>query len=474
MLIRQSALYVFARVAAGLVSMALTALLTRILLPASYGRYALATLIMMIGAAILFDWMGVALVRIYAGARKTDHTLRTFLQIFLILAAAVLLTALPMSLVAGPAYGVGAFLIVAYSGFELAARVRMASFQAGRYLVMNLARSVLIMAFALPIAVATGDGLWAAAGTALGMAVATLPGLPKPAAGSPGDIDRVLVREIFAYGLPIGLSMILAGFVSSGTRALVGAMGSTEDLAYYTAAYVLIQNTLNMVGSGIEGAAFPLAVAAVEHGDEAGARRQLVQNAALLMAVLTPAAVGMALTAPAIAHNLVGAAFEPMVAQLTPWMAAGGLLANLRANYLDHAFQLGRKPHLQVWVTAVAGVLAMAMAAALIPGLGAVGAAIAVTAAMGVSCVQALLAGRRAFPLPFPLGEASRIFAACAVMALIVRLVPGITLVSLIGQAVGGALAYGLTAFALDVLGARRRALAWFAARSTSAGDRIA
>jgi O-antigen/teichoic acid export membrane protein len=475
MLVRRSALYVIGRIVPGLVSMGLTALLTRILTPFGYGMYGVATLIMTVGANFLFDWQGVALVRIYAGARRIDDTLKTFLQIFLLLAVLLIcvMALAALLLVTDPrdraACLVGALLVIAYSGFELTARLRTARFEAGRYLVMNLVRSLLIMACAVPIALMTGDGLWTAAGTGLGMAAATLlGGLPIGLSGLL-RLDRRLARDIIAYGLPIGLSMVLSGMVNSGARALLGATASPEALGYYTAGFVLIQNTLTMVASGIEAAAFPLAVAAVERGDEAAARDQLVRNASLLLAVLAPAALGMALTAPGIAHSLVGARFEPDVARLIPWMAAAGLLLNLRTNYLEHAFQLGQKPLLQVWVTAVSGGLAVLLAAMLIPRDGAVGAAIAVTIAGGVGCIHALLAGRYAFHLPVPTGQVVRILTACAAMALVVLAVPAAAPFGFVLQVLGGASAYGLAAFALDVLGARRRAWAWLSARRRSA-----
>lgn len=472
MLLRQSALYVLARILSGLVGMAMTAVLTRLLAPVSYGQYGLALLIMAFGGMLLFDWMGIALVRVYAGERRTEDTLRTFLQLFLVLALAVLLAAVPIARSVGISWYeglAGAALVVAYAGFELSARLRVARQQAGPYLLMTLARNLLIAGIALPIAALTRDGLSTAIGMALGIALAT--GL----AGSPVGfarltrIDMKLARTILAYGLPIAAANILGSLVGSGTRALVGGLGSTEELGYYTAGFILIQNSLAMVGSGIESAAFPLAVAAVERGDEAAARDQLVRNAALLLAVLVPAALGMGLTAGGIAHNLVGSSFEPSVARLVPWLCAGALLGSLRANYLDHAFQLGRKPHLQVWVTGVSGAVAMALAAWLIPIEGAVGAAMAVTGANAVGCLHAVLAGRRAFHLPVPVGQAARIAAACAVMAVVVWLLPGRETGAFLAQVVLGAASYGTTAFALDVLGARHRVLAWLAMRLQAA-----
>ncbi|MEI9983990.1 MAG: polysaccharide biosynthesis C-terminal domain-containing protein [Aliidongia sp.] len=102
--------------------------------------------------------------------------------------------------------------------------------------------------------------------------------------------------------------------------------------------------------------------------------------------------------------------------------------------------------------------LAIALAAWLIPVWGAIGAAVAVAVAMASPAPTRSSPARQAFPLPFPSGAVIRILAACAVMALIVRLRPGITIVDFACQVVDGGLAYGLTAFALDVLGARRRA----------------
>jgi O-antigen/teichoic acid export membrane protein len=250
----------------------------------------------------------------------------------------------------------------------------------------------------------------------------------------------------------------LSGIISSGTRALVQALGSAEDLGFYTAAFILVQNTLVIMAGGVASASYPLAVRAVESGDAGKAQRQLLANGSLLLAVIAPACLGMALTADGIANALVGHKFSPTVALLTPWMAAGAFFAGMRAHFLDHAFQLGRRPGLQVWVTTAAAVIAIGLSIYLIPRYGPVGAAIAVTIAMAASCVHATIAGRFAYPVPLPLATGVRVVAACIVMAVLVKAVPGRGLTTFSIQVIVGVLAYGAAAFALNVIDLRSRA----------------
>ena len=72
-------------------------------------------------------------------------------------------------------------------------------------------------------------------------------------------------------------------------------------------------------------------------------------------------------------------------------------------------------------------------------------------AAALASCAVALAWGQRFWPVTLPIGTAARVTAACAVMATVVRAVPG----GLAGQVLAGAASYGVVAVALDVLGLR-------------------
>jgi O-antigen/teichoic acid export membrane protein len=472
MLIRNSLLYMLARLLPGVFGMATTAMLTRLLDVASYGIYGLALVIMTFVSTMGFDWLGVSFLRFYDGREGSERTIATFIYIFmglLLLSGLLTLVAWGFGAFSGaqaPIYALGILLAWSYSWFELAARLETAGLRPFRYLAMNLGRAVMILLGAVGAAWLTHSPVWTAVGTGIGMFGGALLGSMRSQSLSPRLFDRALALRVLAFGIPLAASLTLSGVISSGTRALVEALGSAEALGLYTAAFILVQNTLMVMAGGIASASYPLAVRAVESGDAGRARRQLLANGSLLLAVMAPSCLGMALTADGVANTLVGHKFAPMVAVLTPWMAAGAFFGTMRAHFLDHAFQLGRRPGLQVWVTCVAAVVALGLSVFLIPRYGPVGAAMGVTAGMAVSCVHAAIVSRFAYPVPLPVATAIRVLAACVFMALLVRAVPGSGTLVFIIRVTVGALAYAVAAFALNILDLRSQALPFILRRA--------
>ena len=453
MLIRHSALYAIGKLAPGLLGMVTTALLTRLLDPAAYGLYGLALVVMTFGSTLAFDWLGLAYLRIAQGAPDAFGTVAGLFAALLLAIAAGAGFAWAggaFAGAAGAAVAAGLVLMVCYAAFELAARLPVARFQPVRFLMMNGVRAVLSLLGAVAAAWLTRDPAWTACGTALGTAVGLLFAggrLRWP------RFDPALARKLLLFGLPLAASMALASLANSGVRGLLDALGSAEALGLYTAAFLLVQNTLAVVAAGIASAGYPAAVRALEHGDAEAARRQVASNWSLLLAVLAPMAVGMALTAPGIAAALVGPRYVVGVAALTPWLAAAGFFAAIRAQGLDHVFQLADRPGRLACVTAAAAVIAVGLTVLLVPRFGAQGAAMASVAAALGSCALALAWGQRIWPVRLPLGTAARVAAACAVMAGAVRAAPG----GLAGEVLAGAVSYAAAAVALDVLGVRAR-----------------
>jgi len=475
MLIRNSLLYMIARLVPGIFGMATTALLTRLLDVAAYGLYGLALVVMTFVSTMGFDWLGVSFLRFYDGKGGDQRTVATFVYIFLmlgLLSGALTCVAWAFGAFSGtlaPIYALGIGLAWSYSWFELAARLETASLRPFRYLIMNLGRAAMILVAAVGAAWITRDPVWTAVGTGIGMFGGAMLGSMRSQDLAPRLFDRTLAVKVLAFGIPLAASLTLSGVISSGTRALVQALGSAEALGLYTAAFILVQNTLVIMAGGIASASYPLAVRAVEGGDPAKAHRQLLANGSLLLAVMAPACLGMALTADGVAHTLVGHKFATTVAELTPWMAAGAFFGSMRAHFLDHAFQLGRRPGLQVWVTAVAAIIAIGLSCILIPRYGPVGAAMAVALAMAGSCIHAIISGRYAYPVPLPLATGARVLAACIFMALLVGAMPDKGTVAFMLQVIVGVLAYTAAAFAFNILDLRSHALPFIARRARRA-----
>ena len=464
MLIRHSALYTAGKLLPGLLGMVTTGVLTRLLDPQAYGLYGLALVVMTFGSTLAFDWLGLAYLRLAQRNEAVTGTVAGLFAGLVVLTGAGAAIAWAAGAFAGPAgasIAAGLLLMVCYAGFELAARLPVAQARPGRFLLMNGGRGVLGLLGATGAAWLTRDPAWTACGMAVGTAGGIL--LGGPALTRP-RFSPALACQIVAFGLPLAASMALASVANSGVRGLLEALDSAEALGLYTAAFLLVQNTLAVAAAGIASAGYPAAVRALERGDDAGARRQVAANWALLLAVLAPMAVGMALTAPQIAALLVGPQYQAGVASLTPWLAGAGLFAGLRAQGLDHPFQLADRPARLAGVTAVAAVVAVVLTLVLVPRFGSTGAAAASLGAALSSCILAFVWGQRIWSVPLPLAAAARVAAACAVMAGAVLAAPDAFAVQ-VGVGVAG---YAVACFVLDVLGVRSRTLG---AASTSAAE---
>jgi O-antigen/teichoic acid export membrane protein len=461
MLIQQSAIYVFARLLVGLIAMATTAMLTRLLTPVTYGKYALALVVMAFGAQTLFNWITVSFARLYQARSDDPKTLSTFAQIFALTAAggaAAFLAAWSAGVLSGDtarAYGVGLLLMWSYAWFELLSGFEVVSFRPGTYLYMCLGRAILILFGACGAAWLTGGPLWTALGYGFGMFAASWLGRTRGWSLRPSRFDRALAGQICRFGLPLAGCMALSALSTSGTRLLVNELDSAEALGLFTAAYVIVQSTLGVIAFGVVAAGYQLAVKAVEAGDEVAARRQLVANVALLYAVIAPAALGMALTADGLAQTVVGPKFSGAMVELIPLMAAGQFFESFRSCYLDHAFQLGKKSSFLAWIMGITAAVSLGLGVWLIPVFGPMGAAIAMAVAAAVSCGLDVVLGRYAYPMPIPYGVLGRLTLACAAMAAVVLSLRGSGPVFLGLQVVLGALTYGAAVLALDVMDAR-------------------
>lgn len=472
MLIRNTIIYTLSRGASGIVNLLALSLYTRLLHPIEYGQYALVLVWVGVVNAVAFQWLHSGTRRFLSAysARPSDF-LFTMGVAYARVAGAVMVVAVGV-LLAWPDRAVrelialGSILLCSQAWLDLNLELSLAGLRPIRYGTLHLIRSLVGLACGGVLAYA-GLG---ARGVVIGATVGYLmPGLSvaftdwRGVAGRSADTGAML--DVVRYGVPLTAAYALTFVVTFSDRVLLGWLTGPGNVGTYAAAYDLTFQGLMAVMMMVNLSAFPLAVRALEERGIDAARTQLTQHATLLVAVATPATVGLALLAPNVARVLFGDSYQTSAAELIPWLAFGTLVAGVKAFYFDLSFQLGRATTKQVWISACAAVVNIGLNLWWIPTFGILGAAWASLLTFLVGGVLSVLLGRRVFHMPVPLAQWTKVAVACAVMALaLLPLAHYRGLTALVGQIASGAVLYGMMAIVLNVgdtrtalSGARRR-----------------
>jgi O-antigen/teichoic acid export membrane protein len=477
MLLRDGAIYILAKLVPSALGFATTIGLTWVLSPDAYGVYGFGLAVVGLGSNALFDWHALSFMRWYQSRGHEPRFMTTMLVIFAVICALSAVVG-GLAMLTGALRGLGteAWILIlgtwAYAWFEFTARIQVANFRPVRYLIMNLVRNALVLSSGLLTAYIFGAPELVLGSAFLSMVVAASIYVTDGSIRLGRGFDPALARMMIAYGAPIGLTTICSGLTMSANRLLLAALADMRSIAYLTAAAALVQTSIGMIGAGIGSATYSIAVRAAESGDPAEVRRQLKQNFVYLAGILLPAAMGLGLVAPQLARVLLRSDYQAAVIETTPWLAVSAVLVGIRAHYVDHAFQLGRRTWLLAQVMVTSAVVNLILNFLLIPTWSYLGAAVAMTIAVGIALVHAVVLSRRVFPLPCPIQEIVRISLATLTMAIAIELMPiwpGI--VGLAARVGAGLMAYGASAVALNLLGLREllldhpRRRRWFVRR---------
>lgn len=147
-----------------------------------------------------------------------------------------------------------------------------------------------------------------------------------------------------------------------------------QAVGFFTAATFVAP--IATLAAGVGPPAYSMAVRALEPQLLESARAQLAQNFVVLLGVCVPAATGIVALSNNLAHIMVGAALWQPVIALAPWLRLAAIFANLRAFYVDTAFQLARYNSPLIWTTLATLAANIVLDVWLIPPLGERGAAI--------------------------------------------------------------------------------------------------
>ena len=411
-ILRHSGIYFLARIIPGVMSIASLSIFTRLLDKTEYGTFVLV----MAGAdlldSFLMQWLTWTLVRY---AAKYDIRKNVFYSTVL---AAFVVIMVPAGLVAAgacffwketipiPLILIGYIYFVLNGWFELNLQRRRADLSPVRFGVLDAMRALLSVGLATGFALMDMGAYGLVLGYALGRLIPTLVMRLKIWKGSlPWQYDRELLKKLFIFGLPLGVSVALGFTVNFIDRLFLGWLRGPEIAGMFGAGYDLTYRFLVAATTVINLAGYPLIVKSLETGGIPAAREQLKQHFALLFGMTGAGSLFFIVMAHEMSHLLLGQPFRASGEMVIPWVALGFFFSALRGFYYNYAFQLGERTMLQVWVGIVPAVLDIVLNLILIPKYEMQGAIIASVISFAVALVLSVFIGRLAFPMPFPLKE---------------------------------------------------------------------
>jgi O-antigen/teichoic acid export membrane protein len=409
-LAKHSMIYLAGAVLLGLGNFILVPMYTRVLAPSDFGAYALIEISLLIAVTTTQMGLGTTYLRWYA---ETEVSRRGEILASSVAAgqvAAAIGGAILAAVMNGPLgrEWIGgnartAWIFVPLVLFRNAQGIFFSSLQAAQrpvaYVLSAITRLLGLVAAGYWFVALHGEGVrgvlhcWLAGD---GACVFVLLAFCLPAMQL--RVRKALLGPMLRYGLPIVWSALMALLLDASGRYFLAQFQSLAEVGRYTVG-IKITNILSMgflqpFGSAWAGAAFPIA-----HRPNAAITYTKIIGYALLVATLLAAMT--VLFGPFLIRVFAGRAYVG-VQKLLPWLLLP-VVFRLLEYWSSLPIYLKYKTKWLGPLATAGTALCIALNYVLVPRLGALGAAIAWSAALAASICLMTAFGRRYYPLPFDL-----------------------------------------------------------------------
>lgn len=474
MFLKHSAIYSSAMIINGLLGFAAIAVYTRLLGSEGYGHYALAFSTAAAMIVLTFEWLRLSVLRFGEtenGPRLLSINLSLYLMgglLAVVLAALLFIGRIDTHFPAIGWLAIGAFIICG-AGAELFLSLARAALRPSLFASMQLIRGILALGFG-----ATGAFMgYGFAGVLGGVALASLCtilfGLWRNPAWlklRPEKPDPHSFNTLLAFGLPIVVNSFAAQILLVLDRYAISHFHGSSAVGEYAAAGDLAQKILLILAWGINLASYNITLRSYEKEGQGAAEARHGQTLAVLMAVIVPAACGLIMLAGPLCHVILAPQIADAAARLLPFLVIVAVLQILRSYVLEQPYMFLKDTKGLFRPLILAGITALGLWFFLVPGMGAVGAAIGLIAAHGVGAFFSWRGIRRRFKTVILWRNLGIIMGAAGAMCGVLALVPDVSgVVHLAIKTIIGGVVYVSVCFAGNVLDCRTILLRRLAAR---------
>ena len=423
MLFRHSSIYILAKIIPAIMAFAALSLYTHLLSPDEYGTYTLIFAGTVLLHNVLFNWLPAGTLRFWSNEDFDNQTFTStlassYIKISLFLFVIALIGVFYFWDKPAVGWISSAYIfLIALAIFTITQNLFTAKIEPEYYAYLAISYSILALAIGGILAYLGFGAVGAVTGIALGYLIPSLfvfkkMWLPhKKEAYSPE-----LFKKLLTYGLPLASAAFLEELVKVSDRFMLAGLQDKAQAGLYAVGYDLSGNSILMIMSAINLAAYPVIIKLLDTEGKEAAIDYFRHYVILLLGIAIPAAIGLNLVGPDLVYLLIDPAYHEPVIYLLPWITFSIFLMGLQAFYFDLAFQLGHYITAIVKISIIIAIVNLSLNYWLIPIMGMKGAAIATLVSFALGSILSVIMGRKRFKLPFPLKEFAKITVASLVM----------------------------------------------------------
>lgn len=407
--------------------------LARILTPADFGAFAIASAATLFVMHINDVGLIAAVVQWRGRLSEVAPTATTLAALFSIAIYAVFWAIAPFfARVAGDPNAAGVVrlltLIIVIDGLTaVRSAALMRRFQQDRLAIATLSGVVVSAGTSVALAVGGAGAYSFAGGQVIGNAITGVLVVILARVPFGARVDREIARQLMRFGIPLAASLGVEAVLTNADYVIVGRVLGVVALGYYLLAFNVSGWTQGMIGTAIRYVSVA-AFSRLSDRDTEELSRGVQRSVPLLVTVLTPIVVLMTVLAPQVVSVLYGAKWAPAATALRFLMilAAVRLLTGVALDILTGA----GKTRSSLWVNvgwAIALIPALIIGANLdgIRGTAIAHALIGVLIAVPLAVIALSRAGVRMKPIPYALIRPLTAGAITAVLTIAVAHVTG-------------------------------------------------
>jgi O-antigen/teichoic acid export membrane protein len=457
----EATLYIIARCAVAAISLITLYLFSRLIPAYEYGYYTAILAASAAASAVLFDWLGICLLRLRPSWPGDGETLVSTVYFLFV---SIILVVLPCFLACffifakdmGYIFIYAALIGVGQAWFALRLQLSASERRAFAYTMMLVSRSLLLLLLGCLSAIFIKS--WH------GLALATAAAYLLPISGTKTiipkfHVDLPSLKIILRYGWPLAITLACIWIVEYADRLILIARLTSGDVGRYALASDAAKRPLLLMMTAAATATLPAAAAAHDGGRNVEFRELLKDAVSLLFVVGMPILVVEMIMSRPLSRLFLGSDYAGTAAQLMPIVALSAFVSTLRGHYIEHNLHLSGRTSLLSAIWLVGGLCSLGLSFYLIQLCGSLGAAIANLSSTVLLSGLMCAAIDPSIPQPWPTEDLVRIAIAAAIMGSLLYLIPGEGGVTLLLRVILGIVGYLISVFVLDPRGWRTRLL---------------